>query len=313
MPTLTMNTEAGPNRADHAPQGLIGAPLDRVDGPLKTSGRATYAFEFQPERAPAYGQLVTATIAKGKVLGIDTAAALVLPGVIAVIDCGAHMTQDASNQGKGPGTTGTDQVGHYGQPLLLVVGETAEAAREGAIAVRIDYAPAADGRFVLADHAAEAGQPAFPFFNVANQKAGDFDGAFAAAPVTIDVTYTTPPHIHAAMEPHAALAEWNDGKLTVHASYQMIAGVKAQLVKQLGVKSDEVRMLSPYVGGGFGSKLGLNPETITAAIAARVLDRPVKVAMTRQEQFHITGRRSDSIQHIRLGATAEGQAHRDRA
>ncbi|SFS01732.1 xanthine dehydrogenase family protein molybdopterin-binding subunit [Sphingomonas jatrophae] len=305
--TLRMNAKQGLNRADHAPQGLIGAPLDRKEGPLKVSGRAPYAYEHHPANV-AFGYLVTATIARGKVNGYDFDAALAVPGVVAVIDAGKRTTTQAANTSSNP-EQGNDHVTHYGQPLLMVVADTFEAAREAAAKVRVDYAPEEGGRFVLAEEAPKAKTPGYPFFNKANMNTGDFDGAFATAPVQVDATYTTPSQIHAAMEPHAATASWDEaeGKLTIHASYQMIGNVAAQLAKVLGIKADKIHLMSPYVGGGFGSKLGLNPESVMAAVAARALKRPVKIAITRQQLFGISGRRSDSIQRIRLGAEADGR------
>ncbi|MFS0737882.1 xanthine dehydrogenase family protein molybdopterin-binding subunit [Sphingomonas sp. 1P06PA] len=302
--TLKMDDAVAPAALERG-DGPLGTAVDRIEGPLKVSGSATYAHEYRADRM-AYGFIVTATIGKGKVDRFDTVDAEAAPGVIAVIDAGKATPHDGSNFGEAAAGTGNREISHFGQPLLLVVADTFEQARAGAALVRVHYKPDADGRFDLAAVRDKAVIPN-PMMGLPDHRKGDFDDAFEKAPVRIDSDYTTPTQIHCAMEPHAALAEWRDDEIVVHASYQMMDSVRKQLAKQLSISADKVRLHSPYVGGGFGSKLGLNPETMFAAWAARELKRPVKVALTRQQLFTMAGRRTDSIQRVRLGAEADGR------
>jgi xanthine dehydrogenase YagR molybdenum-binding subunit len=202
-------------------------------------------------------------------------------------------------------TQGVQKVDYHGEIVAIVVAETFEAARDAAARVRVEH-DAAEGAYVFAAHRDQADRPPDDQMP-ARSEAGDVDAAMAEAAFTVDETYTTPSQNSAAMEPHASIAEWQDGTLVLHGSYQMIASDQMQLAAALGVAKDKVRIISRYVGGGFGSKLGIAPESVAAAIAAKRLDRPVKVAMARQQVFDATVRRSNTEQRIRLAADATGK------
>ena len=304
--SLTMDRPQPVSRLDTGVQGLIGAALSRVDGPLKVSGKATYAAEYDI-KGLAHGVLVRATIGAGKLVTVHGEAAEASPGVIAVV---TDTKTFIRNPGQGGENTapkgGVDDITYFGEPIALVVAETFEAARDGAALVRADYEEG-DGSFVFAAHRDEAETPP-PSVTPAHYTQGDVDGALAEAAFAIDATYTTPSQNSAAMEPHASIAQWeDDGTLVVHGAYQMIASDQQQLAGALGISADKVRIIARYVGGGFGSKLGIAPECVAAAVAAKQLGRPVKVVMARQQVFDCTVRRSNTQQRVRLGADADGR------
>ncbi len=282
---------------------VVGKPLDRIDGPLKTTGSAPYAYE-QHAAAPnaAYGYVIGAAIAKGRIVSIDTAAARRAPGVIAVV---TH--ENAGKLGKGNFNTAHllagPEVQHYHQAVGVVVAETFEQARAAASLVKVEYAKA-NGSY---DLAAAMNAAVTPKTGDAESKVGDFDGAFAGAPVKLDATYTTPDQSHAMMEPHASIASWDGDKVTVWTSNQMIDWGKQDLAKTLGVPARNVRLVSPYIGGGFGGKLFLRAEAVLAALGARAARRPVKVALQRALMINNTTHRPATIQRIRIGATREGR------
>ncbi|WP_313165364.1 aldehyde oxidoreductase molybdenum-binding subunit PaoC [Massilia oculi] len=282
---------------------VVGKPLDRIDGPLKTTGSAPYAYE-QHAAAPnaAYGYVIGAAIAKGRIVSIDTAAARRAPGVIAVV---TH--ENAGKLGKGNFNTAHllagPEVQHYHQAVGVVVAETFEQARAAASLVKVEYAKA-NGSY---DLAAAMNAAVTPKTGDAESKVGDFDGAFAGAPVKLDATYTTPDQSHAMMEPHASIASWDGDKVTVWTSNQMIDWGKQDLAKTLGVPASNVRLVSPYIGGGFGGKLFLRAEAVLAALGARAAKRPVKVALQRALMINNTTHRPATIQRIRIGATREGR------
>jgi len=282
---------------------VVGKPQDRIDGPLKTTGTARYAYE-QHEAAPAhaYGYIVPATIGKGRVLSIDTARAKASPGVLAIV-----TAKEAGKLQKGKYNTanllGGPDVQHYHQALAVVVAETFEQARSAAALVRVDYARG-PGMFDLAAAKASAVKPADGDPDTA---VGDFAGAYAAAAVKLDATYTTPDQSHAMMEPHASIAAWNGDKLTVWTANQMINWSKNDLATTLGLPPDNVRLISPYIGGGFGGKLFVRSDAVLAALGAKAAGRPVAVALPRPVMFNNTTHRPATIQRIRIGATPDGK------
>ena len=282
---------------------VVGKPLDRIDGPLKTTGTAPYAYE-QHAAAPnaAYGYVIGAAVAKGRIVSIDTAAARRAPGVIAVV-----TYENAGKLGKGNFNTAHllagPEVQHYHQAVGVVVAETFEQARAASSLVKVEYAKAS-GSY---DLAAAMNAAVTPKTGDAESKVGDFDGAFASAPVKLDVTYTTPDQSHAMMEPHASIASWDGDKVTVWTSNQMIDWGKQDLAKTLGIPASNVRLVSPYIGGGFGGKLFLRAEAVLAALGARAAKRPVKVALQRALMINNTTHRPATIQRIRIGATREGR------
>lgn len=285
---------------------VVGRPVDRIDGPLKTTGSAPYAHE-RHDVVPnqAHGYVLGAGIAKGRIKSIDLAEARAAPGVLAIV-----TADNAGPLGKGKYNTAKllagPNVDHYHQAVAVVVAETFEQARAEAQLVRVDYAPV-EGRFDLERAKGTAGKPASILGDPPDTAVGDFDAAFAAAPVKVDAAYTTPDEAHAMMEPHASIAAWNGGKLTVWTSNQMIDWGRGDIAKTLGLSRDNVRVMSPYIGGGFGGKLFVRADALLAALGARAARRPVKVALTRPMMFNNTTHRPATIQRIRLGAAADGR------
>ena len=285
---------------------VVGQPVDRIDGPFKTTGTAPYAYDRHDVVAhAACGYVVGAAIGKGRIASMDLGAARAAPGVIAIV-----TAENAGKLGKGPRNTarllGGPEIQHYHQAVALVVAETFEQARDAAFLVRIHYAPA-KGTFRLVDVKDQAKVPEKTASGAAASHVGDFEGAFAAAAVKIDQTYTTPDETHAMMEPHATLAAWEGDRLTVWTSNQMVGWAAADLPKTLGIPKENVRVLSPYIGGGFGGKLFLRSDVLLAALGARAARRPVKVALQRALMANNTTHRPATIQRIRIGATKEGR------
>lgn len=284
------------HRLDQMAQGVIGQPLDRPEGPLKVSGRATYAHEWNLP-GTVYGVLVRGKATKGSVRSMDTDAVKAMPGVLAVI-VDERMLRNPAQGGAGEAPVQTAQkIEYFGQAVALVVAGTFEQARHAAqsLAVEIDAQSANV-------HPAEGKIDPFK-----EKHLGDIDRAMADAPVTIDVVYTTAGHNSAAMEPHCSIAEWDGDLLTLRGSYQMLKFNRAELADALGIDPSNVRILSPFVGGGFGSKLGIAPEAVAAAIAAKELGRPVVVELTRPQVFDNVVRRSDTRQRVRLAADKDGK------
>ncbi|WEK01684.1 MAG: xanthine dehydrogenase family protein molybdopterin-binding subunit [Candidatus Sphingomonas phytovorans] len=300
---MKFDTPAGTNPIDQLK--VIGKPTDRIDGPLKTTGSAPYAYE-RHDAVPnqAYGYLVGSAIAKGRIDRMDTDEAKAAPGVLAVV-----TTLDMPKLAKGNFNTaslfGGPVVEHYHQAIAIVVAETFEQARAAANLVRVEYSRT-KGRFDLAALA-----PAAPY-NSDNgapkiARVGNFEAAFASAPVTLDASYTTPDESHAMMEPFATIAAWEGDKLTLWTSNQMIAWTRGDVAKTLGIPRENVRLDSPFIGGGFGGKLFLRADAILAALGAKAAKRPVKLAMPRPMMINNATHRPATIQRIRLGATREGR------
>jgi xanthine dehydrogenase YagR molybdenum-binding subunit len=291
---------------DNMPEQLVGASLDRYEGALKVSGRATYTAEF-PFDDLAHGMLVASTIPSGTVVELIIEDALGVPGVIDVIADDRFIRHSEQPGADGTPNRANIDVVYAGQPIALVVAETLEAAREGAMRVRPVYHEEPgllefEWRF---DRAIEPEDSAAPAFS----SQGDLERAMREADVNIDAVYTTPSQSHVSMEPHAAIAYWDGDRLTAYSSLQMLGTDREQLAAALGVEQEQVRLLSPYVGGGFGSKLFISPELVASAVAAQRLGRPVKTVMTRQQAMLGTVRRSNTHQRIRLGATSDGRLH----
>ncbi|WNH47108.1 xanthine dehydrogenase family protein molybdopterin-binding subunit [Stenotrophomonas aracearum] len=297
---MKFDTPAGKNPIDQLK--VVGKPLNRIDGPLKTTGHAPYAYERHDAIAnPAYGYVVTAGIAKGRVSGMELDAARRSPGVLAIVtaDTAGPLQKSERNAAA---LLGGPEISHYHQALALVVAETFEQARAAAGLVKVRYATG-KGAYDLA-----AAKKAGTNFQKTDPDArvGDFERAYGNAPVTLDATYHTPDQSHAMMEPHATLAAWEGDTLTVWTSNQMIDWGKGDLAKTLGMPKENVRLISPYIGGGFGGKLFVRSDVLLAALGARAAKRPVKVALSRPQIANNTTHRPATLQRIRLGATAEG-------
>jgi xanthine dehydrogenase YagR molybdenum-binding subunit len=288
---------------------VVGRAHDRIEGPLKTTGMAPYAYEHNAEVAnPAYGVIVGSRIAKGRIRSMNLDAAKSAPGVLCIV-----TAESAGKLGKGKFNTvkllGGPQVDHYHQAIAVVVAETFEQARAAAGLVRVDYAPE-KGQFDLKDALKTApltggdskeGSKASPIDRV-----GKFEEAFAEAPVKLDAEYTTPDHSHAMMEPFASIAAWKGDELTVWTSNQMIDWGRSDLATTLNMPKEKIRFMSPYVGGGFGGKLFLRADAVMAALGAKVANRPVKVALSRPFIANNTTHRPATRQRIRIGAAKDG-------
>ncbi|MFP2926036.1 molybdopterin cofactor-binding domain-containing protein, partial [Pyxidicoccus sp. 3LG] len=292
---------------------IIGKPIDRVDGPLKVAGRATYPAEWDVGQPLLYGFIVGATIGRGRITNIETSRAERSAGVRLVF-----TYRNASPQGRvdpsqaspytraRPTLSGPD-IHHYGEPVALVVADTFEQARAAAKLVEVDYARE-EGRYDLEKQEGKAYAPKdvrglWP----TDTALGDFDPAFHAAPFKIDQHYTTPYVFSLPLELHACVAVWRGDALTVHVCVQLVDEARTAIASTLQVDREKVHVVSPYIGGGFGSKLVIHSETVLAALAARQLKQPVKVAMTRQQVFQLVGMRPNSSQRVRLGADRDGR------
>ncbi|MEV1115910.1 xanthine dehydrogenase family protein molybdopterin-binding subunit [Actinosynnema sp. NPDC049800] len=295
---------------------VIGQPLDRVDGDAKTTGAARFAAEHS-HPGLTHAALVHATIARGRITALDTAAATAVPGVVAVL---THRNAPPLQPppeinpldfntlftGTFVRYLGTDEVHWDGEPIAVVVAETLAAAQEAAALVRVEY-ETSDAAVDFA--AAEPGawpQPDSPLTQGEAGK-GDAEAALAVAPVAVDLRFTTPQHQHNAIEPHATTAVWDGDRLTVHDSTQSIDWFRTHLAVSFGVPTENVRVLAPFVGGAFGGKGSIWPGTVLAALAARATGRPVRLALTREGVYRTVGGRTPSIQRVALGATRDGR------
>ena len=301
---MKFDNAAGTNPIDQLK--VVGKPADRIDGPLKTTGTAPYAYDRHDVVAnQAYGCVVGSAIAKGRISSIDLTKAKAAAGVLAVV-----TSENAGPLGKGTYNTakllGGPEVDHYHQAIALVVAETFEQARAAAELVRVNYVRVA-GKFELAAEKDTATSPGRITGGPADSSVGDFTGAFAQAPVQLDATYTTPDQAHAMMEPHASIAAWNGDKLTLWTSNQMVDWSVGDVAKTLGIPKENIRLISPFIGGGFGGKLFIRADALLAALGARAARRPVKVALTRPLMFNNTVHRPATIQRIRIGAARDGK------
>ncbi|HSI51257.1 MAG TPA: aldehyde oxidoreductase molybdenum-binding subunit PaoC [Ideonella sp.] len=301
---MKFDTPAGINPIDQLK--VVGRPTDRIDGPRKTTGTAPYAYERHDVAPnPAYGQVVGATIAKGRITAMDLNAARAAPGVIAIVTAGS-----AGQLGKGKRNTAKllagPEVQHYHQAVALVVAQSFEQARAAAQLVKVEYEAAA-GSFDLAAAKDSAKKPTPKQDPEPDSAVGDFAGAFAAAPVQLDATYHTPDQAHAMMEPHATLAAWKGDELTVWTSNQMVDWGRTDLAATLKMPKEKVRLVSPYIGGGFGGKLFLRADVLLAALGAKAAGRPVKVMLARPQMFNNTTHRPATLQRIRIGAGKDGK------
>ena len=298
---INMTNPVGPTPLDKP--GLVGQPLDRIDGPLKVSGHATYAAEYHD--APALnGFVMQAGISRGKLDDIDTAAAEKAPGVRLVLTYKNALKQGARGTSGNP-QLDTPLIDHHGQPIALVVADTFEQARAAAFLVKPHYA-AEKGEYDMGSALAKATVPKSNNGVPADTASGDLAAAFSGAPVKVDVTYTTPPQTHAMMEPHATIAVWNGDALTLYTANQMLMRGTEMVAGTLQIPKDKIRMVSSYVGGGFGGKLQVEADAVLAAMAAKMLQKPVKVVLTRQQIFEITKHRTNTIQKVKLAAERDG-------
>jgi xanthine dehydrogenase YagR molybdenum-binding subunit len=299
-----------------ATPGAIGLPLDRVDGALKTQGKATFTAEYQVENV-AHAALVYSTIARGRITGIDTAEAEAVPGVISVITyqnaprMKAPTLLNFLRANKGVGASDLpimqDDAIHFdGEAVAVVVADLPEQAAHAASLVRVTYEK--DKAQVSFDAArASATVPGKVMGEEPEITLGDPESALAAAAYVVDNTYRTPRENQNALEPHATIAIWeDDDHLLVLESTQFVNGVKHQLAHVFGLKPDNVRVVAPFVGGGFGGKVALWSHTVLCAAAAKLTGRPVKLVLSREGVFRLVGGRTLAEQRVALGANTDG-------
>lgn len=283
---------------------VVGRPIPRIDGELKTTGRATYAYERRDAGLSyAYGYPVGAAISKGLIRSMDVEDAKRAPGVLSIV-----TTLDIGERKKGEYNTaklfGGREVQHYHQAIALVVAETFEQARAAASLIKVDY-DEQTGSFNLADAMKSAVKPDEE--EKPDTAYGDFGGGYERASVKHDAFYTTPDQSHAAMEPHASVASWDGDALSLWTSSQMIDWWREDLATFLDMDKEKIRLMSPFIGGGFGGKLFLRADAVLAALGARAAGRAVKVTLPRPMIINNTTHRPATIQRIRIGATEDGR------
>jgi xanthine dehydrogenase YagR molybdenum-binding subunit len=294
----------------------LGRSTPRVDGPMKVSGTAQYASDFHVP-GMLYAVPVEATIANGRVVTLDTTAAETMPGVRAIF----HR----KNIGKifrsvlGPGFEGIiderrppfedDVVRYYGQYIALAVADTFERAKAAADAVRVTYdkeKPNVDTHLTADDEPDTVATTFAPTKRVQSER-GDADGAFANAPVKLDQTYVTPAETHNPIELHATTAVWDGSTLTLYEASQAVFNLQGVLAQMFGLPKENVRVITKFLGSGFGGKLWPWTHCSLAAAAARQLGKPVKLVVSRKMMFQTVGHRPRTQQRVRLGATADGK------
>ena len=301
------------NRTAHDP--AVGADMDRVDGRLKVTGAARYSADMPTENL-AHAVLVQSTVPAGRITRLDTAAAKKAPGVLNVLThLNAPRLPDHGRAAVNPpaGRVLTllqdDVVRYNGQPIAVVVADTFEHARDAALLVRAKYAtrPATLDPRKAMSRARPPKQEGKPDPKRAPESTrGDLDAGLAQAEVTLEESYTTPPETHNPMEPHATIARWDGNQLTLYDSTQYVVGDRDTVAKILGIAPEQVRVVSHFIGGGFGCKGSVWSHVPLAAMAARQLGRPVKLVLTRKQMFGPVGGRPYTIQRLTLGARREG-------
>ena len=293
--------------AGEASNPFGGQPHKRIDGVAKVTGAARYATDEQVAD-PAYAYMVTSTIAKGQISGFKLDAARAVRGYIDILTHenlkGAYRPPPPFGGKDGQTTTvESDQVWHDGQIIAVVLAESYESAREAANKVEVIYAAQTpSATFGSPGTTTEPHKPQAP-----DPKKGDALSAFQSAPVKVDARYSTPPQHHNPIELFATTCIWDGPKLTIYEGSQFMWGIKTAVAKQLNMDPANVRVVSRFVGGGFGSKGSTRPQTALVAIAARRLNRPVKFVATRDQGFTIATFRAETRQHVKLGASKDGK------
>ncbi|MCY0387435.1 xanthine dehydrogenase family protein molybdopterin-binding subunit [Robbsia sp. Bb-Pol-6] len=293
--------------------GLIGAPVSRIDGPLKVSGRATFAAEF-PMAGMTYAALKYASIPRGRIVALDTAAAEAAPGVVLVMTyrnaprlrpMPAFMTQQKAAGGDDVPVMQDDQIHWNGQPVALVLADTQEQADHAQSLIHVVYETGRDAVTSLAAAKAKGSEPGLFQGEPLKLAIQDAETMLAAAPHKIDVRYTTPRHNHNPIELHAATLAWQGDTLRIHDTVQAVAHEAWTLAQVFGIDEKHVHVTSPYVGGGFGSKTVWQHQVLAAA-AAKLAQRPVRIVLSREGVFRIVGGRTLTEQRVALGARADG-------
>ncbi|RUU46857.1 xanthine dehydrogenase family protein molybdopterin-binding subunit [Mesorhizobium sp. M6A.T.Ce.TU.002.03.1.1] len=298
------------NQAAPAPKENMGNPVPRIDARLKVTGQAGYPADLATANV-AYGVLATSTIARGSISALRLERARAVPGVLDIVSVGDIDEVDKPKFGN----AGASSIGplhdktifHDGQIIALVVAETFEAAAEAAMLIRADYAqetPSAS--FDSQGTGIEPAAGKSPMYKE-DLKAGDFDAAYAAAAVKIDQKYSTPTQHHNPIELFSTTAWWQGDQLTVHEPSQNVTGWKTELARQLKIDPANVRIVSPYVGGAFGSKGPMTARTAIVAVAARRVGRPVRCVVSRMQAYDTQTYRAETRHRIRIGANRDGR------
>jgi xanthine dehydrogenase YagR molybdenum-binding subunit len=301
----------------NAAPGVVGQPMSRVDGRAKVTGAATYSAEYNQLPGLLHAVLKTSDVAKGRVTNIDTSAAQKAPGVVAIFTQqnlpklaktpNAPADKEALTAPMGFMPMTSDQIFYAGQPVAVVVADTLEHAQYAATLVRVQLAPETP--------VASYRTPNAPRYIPAKvgrvqgvTKRGDAQAAFASAPVQLAATYTHATLHHNYMEPGATTAHWEaPDRLTVYEATQGVLETQKTLAGMLGLPQDQVRVVCKYIGGGFGGKAWVWPHAVLACLAAKAVGRPVKLVLTRPQNFTGMGHREEQQQTLRLGATREGK------
>ena len=281
-----------------APDPSVGAPLDRVDGRLKVTGSARYSAEM-PVANAAHAVMVCSTVATGRIASIDTSAAERAAGVVRII---THLNAPKLTAGALT-LLQDDHVRYNGQPIALVIANTFEQATDAASLVKVKYAEGAPASIDMVARKMDAYKPGG---GRPDSLRGDIAAGLAAAEVKIDARYSTPFENHNPLEPHATIAVWEGDEVTVYDSTQHIYGTRNGVATALGIPPEKVRVVSHFVGGGFGSKGRMWSHVPLTAMAARAVSRPVKLVLTRRQMFGPVGGRPETSQHIVLGARRDG-------
>jgi xanthine dehydrogenase YagR molybdenum-binding subunit len=289
---------------------IVGQSIDRQDGRLKVRGQAKYAAEFELPNM-AYAVLVQSTISAGTVTAIDTSVARAMPGVLDIItidNADKLQVRAAAQQTVLFPLLQSNEVLYNGQHIGLVIAETSRQARAAAAKVVVRYQPAE--AVTVMDAVLDRAYEPKNFRNgqaKADSRIGDPDAAMGSAEVRVDATYQTPIEHHNPMEPHATLASWTGDRLTVWTATQGITGARETIASLFGLPKKDVTIICPFVGGGFGSKGNTWPPATLAAMAARRVNRPVKLEVTREQMFTSNGYRPRTVQRVRLGAQRDGK------
>ena len=284
---------------------IIGTPTPRIDGPLKTTGAAQYAADFHFERL-AFAVPVGSLVAGGRIRSLDAGAAERMPGVLLVLHHGnigplyrTAAGDDNATNSEVRAAFEDEMIRHWGQHVAVVIGDTLEAATAGAAAVRVEYeAETPNLRVSLDDYAG-------PRKSIS--KRGDPDKAFESAPVKIDATYVTPTETHNPIEAHASVAVWSGDTVTLYETTQGVVNHRVVMAQVLGLPIENVRVVTRFLGSGFGGKLFPWPHTAMTAVAARRLGRPVKLSLQRSLMFSSVGHRPRTERRIKLGSTKDGK------
>jgi xanthine dehydrogenase YagR molybdenum-binding subunit len=313
-------TPAAPTKdtSPGAPGPAIGRSVDRVDGLAKTTGTARFSAEY-PIPGLTHAVLVHAPIARGRILAMDTAQAEAHPGVVLVL---THRNapkltppprrmnpMDLSTMAAGSSIPflNTDEVHVDGQPVAAVVAESLEAAQYAASLVRVEYlevTPTGDFDAELGNAKPVRSMPVMP---PTGGRRGDARAAYGRSPVQVDLSFSTPQHNHNALEPHATTAEWDGDRLTVYEGSQNIDSTQKFLAKRFGIPAGDVHVVAKFVGGAFGGKSKVWAATLIACMAARVADRPVRLALTREGVYRTVGGRTPTRQRVAIGASTSGR------